>query len=187
VRASLRGLVPAVDLFAPPRESAGFWRKMDTRLRLRSNYLVEPNFWRARLERLRATPRALAFFPRPDLSSPLVEVDEWRLRAHDGERLWGLRGRSPFNPDPFGASVRLALAPALTEVDVAVVAEGQVEWVLQVPAGRRLEDRVLDLVRLWEVVAEFAEGADDVRFAHSEQAMPDEVAICTGLRKKGII
>ena len=78
-------------------------------------------------------------------------------------------------------------APARPEIDIAVVAEGQVEWVLQVPAGRRLEDRVLDLVRLREVVAELADDAEAVRFAHPEEAMPDEVAICTGLRQKGII
>jgi len=160
---------------------------MDTALRLRSRYLLEPNFWRPRLERLRATRRSLIFMPRPDLSSVLVEVDEWHLRAHDGERLWGLRARSLFHPDPFGASVRLVAAPARPEVDVAVVAEGHVEWVLQVPAGRRLEDRVLDLVRVREVAAELAEDADAVRFAYPEQAMPDEVAICTGLRQKGII
>ena len=160
---------------------------MDTALRLRSRYLLEPNFWRPRLERLRATRRSLIFTPRPDLSSLLVEVDEWRLRAHDGERLWGLRARSPFHPGPFGASVRLVLAPARPEIDIAVVAEGQVEWVLQVPMGRRLEDRVLDLVRLREVVAELAEDVEAVRFEHPEQAMPDEVAICTGLHQKGII
>ena len=121
---------------------------MDTALQLRSRYLLEPTFWRPRLERLRSTRRSLIFTPRPDLSSLLVEVDEWRLRAHDGERLWGLRARSSFHPDPFGATVRLVTAPARPEIDVAVVAEGQVEWVLQVAPGRRLEDRVLDLVRL---------------------------------------
>ncbi|MBM3991276.1 MAG: hypothetical protein FJ298_09770 [Planctomycetes bacterium] len=160
---------------------------MDTGLQLRSRYLIEPNFWRPRLERLRATPRVLAFFPRPDLSSPLVEVDEWRLRAHDGERLWGLRGSSRFHPDPIGACVRLAAAPARPEIDVAVVAEGRVEWVLQVPAGRRLEDRVLDLVRLREVVAELAVDPQSVHFDHPELAMPDEVAICLGMDQNGII
>ena len=179
--------VPARRAFVAPVRSARPGRMMDTALQLRSRYLLEPTFWRPRLERLRATRRSLIFTPRPDLSSLLVEVDEWRLRAHDGERLWGLRARSSFHPDPFGATVRLVTAPARPEIDVAVVAEGQVEWVLQVAPGRRLEDRVLDLVRLREVAAELAEDPDGVRFAHPEDAMPDEVAICAGLRQKGII
>ena len=29
--------------------------------------------------------------PRPDLSTPFVEVEEFRFRAHDGLRLWGVR------------------------------------------------------------------------------------------------
>jgi hypothetical protein len=160
---------------------------MDTSLRLRSRYLLDAGFWRERLARLRSTPRSLFFTPRPDLSGPLVEVDEWRLRAHDGERLWGLRVRPSFQTEPAGASIRFVAAPGRPEVAPERVAGGREDWIAQIPAGRRLEDRVLDLVRLTEVVVEVCGQSQPVRF-HSESApLPDEAVICTGLRERGII
>ncbi len=48
-----------------------------------------------------------------------------------------------------------------------------------------LEAEAIHVMR--EVAAELAEDPDGVRFAHPEDAMPDEVAICAGLHQKGII
>ncbi len=160
---------------------------MDTSLRLRSRYLLDAGFWRERLARLRSTPRSLFFTPRPDLSGPLVEVDEWRLRAHDGERLWGLRARPSFQIALAGASIRFVAAPVRPEVEPERIARGREDWIAQIPAGRRLEDRVLDLVRLTEVVVELCGPTEPVRFQSDPTPLPDEAVICTGLRERGII
>jgi hypothetical protein len=34
------------------------------------------------------------------IKGEFVEVVEWSLRAHDGTRLWGLKGQSSFHPEP---------------------------------------------------------------------------------------
>ena len=63
--------------------------------------LMDPEFWRPRIERLAREPRQLAIFPRPDLSRPGIEVMELRLRAHDGARLTarGLGATKPVAPN----------------------------------------------------------------------------------------
>ena len=88
--------------------------------------------------------------PRPDLSSPLVDVVEWRLRGHDNVRLAGLRGQSPFHPCPGGAWIRQVDPMGELEVSLDAISEGRVDFVFRVPPGRRLEDRVLDVLRVWQ-------------------------------------
>ena len=95
--------------------------------------------------------RGLLILPRADLSNAFVDVVEWRMRAHDGTRLWGLRALSPFHPEPAGVCVREVSASELPTVRLETVTAGWAEVVLQVPAGRRLEDRVLDLLRVVQV------------------------------------
>ena len=48
--------------------------------------LMEPAFWRRRLERLAKEPRQLAIFPRADLSRPGIEVIELKLRSPSARR-----------------------------------------------------------------------------------------------------
>jgi hypothetical protein len=63
------------------------------------------------------------------------------------------------------------------------VAGGLVEYVLQFPAGRRLEDRVLDVVRICELAAA-KEGIhpSEVRLSSDpDQPVPDEFLIATEL------
>jgi hypothetical protein len=149
--------------------------------------LLDPRYWRERLAKMESVQRGLLLLPRADLSSPLIEVVEWRLRAHDGLRLWGLRGTSPFHPVPSGALIREVPTTELPEIAVDSVAEGRVDFVFQVPAGRRLEDRVLDLLRVYQVAVH--SGVDPARIQlvpHSEEKHPDEFLIASGLVKRGL-
>jgi hypothetical protein len=154
--------------------------------------LLDPRYWRERLEIAQRTPRQLLVFPRQDLSWPGGEVSELWLRAHDGERIQGLLARSLFPaprprllaqvvgqgpleapPAPpaalpaepaFDAGrlrsyLRLASGerpcrspnPSLegleSRFDWDRIRDGEAHLLLVRPSGRKLEDRVLDLVR----------------------------------------
>jgi hypothetical protein len=152
-----------------------------------SPYLLDPRYWRSRLARLEAVHRGLLLIPRPDLCSPLIDVVEWRLRAHDGTRLWGLRASSPFHPMPKGARIREVATAELPEIDVPSVAEGRVDFCFQVPAGRRLEDRVLDLLRVYQVAVHGGLEPAAIRLVPEDRShCPDEVLIAAGLLARGL-
>lgn len=103
--------------------------------------------------------------PRPDLSSPFVDVEEFRARAHDGSRFWGLRARCRLRLAVGRVRVRAVGPCDLPGVDPAVTDEGVVEYVYQELPGRRLEDRVLDAVRVAHVAAEREEvDVEEVEF-----------------------
>ena len=82
-----------------------------------------------------------------------MKVEEFRVRAHDGLRLTGLQGRRCLELTEIRIRLRLVPAGGLPEIDRDAVAGGVVEYALQFPAGRRLEDRVLDVVRICELAA----------------------------------
>ena len=133
--------------------------------------------------------RGLLILPRPDLSSALVDVVEWRLRAHDGVRLWGLRGGSPFHPVANGAWIREANSCDLPEICLDAITDGCLDYVWQIPAGRKLEDRVLDVLRVWQVAVHYSGLAPDaVRLV---AALPgeetDEFMIASRLLAQGIL
>ncbi len=132
--------------------------------------------------------RGLVLFDRPDLSTPLMEVVEWRVKAHDGHRLWGLRGQSPFCAYPRRAILRLVEAVEFPEIRVESLIDGCVEFVYQVPPGRRLEDRVMDLLRLRQVVAaSFELDADQLDVCPScPDQEPDEIMIAGLLLEEGL-
>jgi hypothetical protein len=141
--------------------------------------LLLPSYWRDRLEELRATRFAPLFLPREDLSAPFVEVEEFRARTHDGQRLWGLRGRCRLRVEPTGVRVRLVGPAERPEIDREHVIQGEIEYVLQVPAGRKLEDRVLDALQLVRMVVE-REGVEPSRIqlaAGDGESGPDELRI----------
>ncbi len=157
------------------------------RKRAPSPLLLDPAYWRGKLEQLQRVPPCQALFPRPDLSSPGIEVVEWRLKAHDGLRLWGLRASSTFHPHPTGARIREVSAADLPRIDVEAVTEGRVDYVLQTPAGRRLEDRVLDLVRVYQCAAATGAPAPEIRVAYEgANDCPDEVLIAASLFESGL-
>lgn len=153
-------------------------------------FLLDPSFWRPRLERLARAPRELVLFPRPDLGPAGVEVTELRLRAHDGTRLRGLLARPSFRR--CGGQVDLVAAEFLgaDEVDWTRVAEdGASVLVYERVTGRRLEDRVLDVLRFAAAACEMetvdCEGLVFRAPAGTEPA--DEVRIAERIRDRGWI
>lgn len=151
--------------------------------------LLEPGYWRRRLAHMEGVQRGLLILPRPDLSSPQAEVVEWRLRAHDGLRLWGLRGQSPFFPEAKGAWLREVSSSELPSICADAVEDGCVDFVLQSPAGRRLEDRVLDLLRVFQVAVHYSGiDPDKVRLVPTAPGEePDEFMIVSQLLSQGIL
>jgi len=139
-----------------------------------------------------AVHRGLLLLPRADLTTSAADVAEWRLRGHDGAKLWGLRALSPFHPAPRGVCVREVCATELPEIRSEVVGEGWAEFVLQVPAGRRLEDRVLDLLRVIQAALSLCGlPSESVRLEASAPAAggrqpADELVIAERLLRQGI-
>ena len=150
--------------------------------------LLDPEYWRPRLQRLEREPRHLAIFPRADLSRPGIEVIELRLRAHDGARLTALLARSAFAGT--GLEVRLRACACLDGAtpDWSAVEEGGTDLVFSYPPDRRLEDRVLDVLRIVGAACS-VESIDcqKVTFRPSDSCIQDEFAIASFIRQEGWI
>jgi hypothetical protein len=114
--------------------------------------LLERKYWNHRVADMKTARSSLLIVPRPDLSGALVEIEEFRAKGHDGTRLWGLKGRRLFGAADGGVRIRLVGPCEVPVIDPTALA-GAVEYVLQGAAGRRLEDRVLDLLRLRHIAA----------------------------------
>ncbi len=110
--------------------------------------LLEPSYWHRRLDAIGKDSPALLLTPRPDLCAGGREVLEFRIRAHDGERLWGLQARPTLRAGPWPARIRSVGPAELVDIDRRWIEEGGAEFVFQEPAGRRLEDRVLDVITI---------------------------------------
>jgi len=135
------------------------------------------------LEELKLARPSVLLIPRPELSTAAVEVDEFRIRAHDGIRLYGLRAQSRLRFANRSARIRMVGPCELPEVDCQVVADGGTEFVFQEPAGRRLEDRVLDVLRVCQL-ASSDDTIDSGRvrlFAPDPEQEPDEFLIASQL------
>lgn len=145
--------------------------------------LMEPTYWRNRLQELDGVLRTLSLVPRPDLSGHGRQVVEFRLRAHDGQRLWGLLARPEWHGGSRPAHIRVVGPSERPDVDGRALEEGISDIVLQESAGRRLEDRVLDVVRVCQMACS-TEGIDPdrVRFAALDgRSAPDECLIAEQL------
>lgn len=142
--------------------------------------LLERGYWRNRLQMLDLVKPSVVLIPRPELSSTLLEVAEFRLRAHDGVRLFGLRARRRDAPTGEPARVRVVGPCDLPAIDLDDALRIGTEFVLQVPAGRRLEDRVLDVLRVCQVAAEDHLDAARVQLVAADQE-PDEFLIASQL------
>lgn len=151
--------------------------------------LLEPRYWRKRLKAQQSARRNLLLVPRPDLSRPTIEVQELRFLAHDETRLWGLMGRCRLHHAPCAARLRLVRPGERAEIDAECVESGCADFVLLELPNRRLEDRVLDVARLWELVAELG-GIDAARVRldmPSRESAPDEFLIVEELRANGLV
>lgn len=149
--------------------------------------LFEPRYWRSRLKEGTSVRLNLLLVPRPDLSGPSCEVQELRLRAHDGVRLWGLIGRCPLLLAEQPARIRCVSSCDHAQVDAACVEEGTVDLVLQGLPARRLEDRVMDVLRIWHAASQM-DGIDPQRIRlemPSRDDAPDEFLIVEELRAGG--
>lgn len=143
--------------------------------------LLERGYWRNRLQMLELVKPSVVLIPRPELSTPVLEVAEFRLRAHDGVRLFGLRAKSHVAASREPARVRVVGPCDLPAIDLDTRERGGTEFVLQVPAGRRLEDRVLDVLRVCQLAAaDHVLDVDGVQLVAAEQE-PDEFLIASQL------
>lgn len=96
---------------------------------------------------------------RPDLSGHGRDVVEFHMETPDGASLWGLFARPSWAPGPRPAHVRSVGPAELPKLDPKAVEDGIAELVYQGPAGRRLEDRVLDALRICSIATR-SEGVD---------------------------
>jgi hypothetical protein len=143
--------------------------------------LLERGYWRNRLHQLNLAQPSVLLIPRPELSTDSVEVDEFRLRTHDGIRLYGLRAQSRLPIAHQQVMVRLIGPCESPDLDREVLSDGTTEFVFQEPAGRRLEDRVMDLLRVCQIAAaQEGRSTRDVRLVSSHE-IPDEFLIVTQL------
>jgi hypothetical protein len=105
------------------------------------------------------------------------------MRAHDGQMLWGLISFPTFFQGTRPCRIRAAGPADPLELDPKSHEDGTVEVLYQAPAGRRLEDRVLDLLRVHEqATRELNVRADStsIQSCHSKRQV-DEVLIATQL------
>lgn len=146
--------------------------------------LFQRSWWAKRLQSLQGPADALELVPRPDLSTPGRLVEELRLRTHDGEPLFALLARPRGVHEPVPTRIRCCGPADPPELDAAAAREGVAEIVVQEVAGRRLEDRVLDMVSTFRV-ARSAPGLDARRVAaptpRPGQDLPDELRIAQQL------
>lgn len=132
--------------------------------------LLEPAYWRNRLQRLDQEPCSVVWTPRPDLSAGGHEVMEFRIRAHDRARLWGLFSRPTWQAQPWAAIVR-SVGPAVRPAPCPETARaGTAEFILQEPAGRRLTDRVMDVMQVCRL-ALATKGIDRVHVHHAHPSV----------------
>ena len=120
--------------------------------------LLDPQYWRPRLEQLKAVPRHLVVTPRPDYARPGMEVAELRLRAHDGQRLHALLCRPCFGCQGDALLVQPCAQASPDAVDWSAVEDGTVEVLFEYPPERRLEDRVLDVIRVFQAACSIDAG-----------------------------
>lgn len=79
---------------------------------------------------------------------------EFRVRSHDGEQLWGLFSRPAWHSEPWHAVVRSVGPAARPTIDCRLIQDGTAEFVFQEPAGRRLADRVVDVMQICRLAME---------------------------------
>lgn len=143
--------------------------------------LLERGYWRNRLQQLTLAQPSVLLIPRPELSTLSVEVDEFRLRTHDGIRLYGLRAQSRLPVSQQEVMVRIVGPCDSPDLDREAMSCGTTEFVFQEPAGRRLEDRVMDVLRVCQIAAaQEGRTARDVRLVSSHD-IPDEFLIVSQL------
>lgn len=149
--------------------------------------LFDPRYWRERQDAMAQVPRQLLVFPRQELALPGGEASELWLRGHDRVRLRALFARSVvIFPRP---EIRLRWVDELgaPRLEWDSIADGQPQLVVEELGGRRLEDRVLDLLRTIQAARELAQLHDGrlTLRADPEDLARDEVLIVDRLLADG--
>jgi len=142
-------------------------------------FLLQPEYWRTRLERPGASQGSLLLLPRPDISTPFVEVEEFRFRAHDDLRLWGVRMLAGYTTPGHPTKICLAGPAEAISPDTRALEPGGAFFFLREPPGRRLEDQVLDVLRLACLIASLERrGVEHIDCCADEQrAEPNHLAL----------
>lgn len=143
--------------------------------------LLDRGYWHKRLSENNLGSSSVFLTPRPELSNPWLEVHEFRLRAHDGIRLFGLRAESHPNLTHTRALVRLLGPCESPEPDATELLQGGTEFLVQEPAGRRLEDRVMDLLRVVQLASHHCGRSLREVDLVAEGTPPDELLIVSQL------
>lgn len=142
--------------------------------------LFQRSWWEDRIQGLDQAASMIELTPRPDLSTPERTVSEFHLRTHDGDHLFALLAQPTGAPKPVPARIRCCGPAEPPELDPRAAREGIAEILVQEVAGRRLEDRVLDMVSTFRV-ARRTPGLDGSRVMSAEGSLPDELRIAQRL------
>jgi hypothetical protein len=145
--------------------------------------LLDPTFWRPRLASLSEIPRQLTVQVRADLSQPGIDVLELQLIAHDGVSLRAFLARSAFHNQPEGVRIRPCHDLTTCAIDWRSVEAGLTDVVFPRLVERRMEDRVLDVLRLIDAVASVERvGEASVHLHVGMGALPDEFVVAELVR-----
>lgn len=148
--------------------------------------LLDPDYWRPRLDRLQTSPATVLRVERPDLARPGIEVIELRLPAHDGTTLRALLAHSSVHRSGAAVHLRTCRDFDTCALDFDAVSRGASDVVFPAPPGRRLEDRVLDLLRLSRAISRVESIPEDsVELYCGCQSPPDEFRVADLLRSQG--
>lgn len=148
--------------------------------------LLESGYWNRRLEELERQPAAL-LTPRPDLCARGADVTEFRVQVHDSAFLAGLMAQPRQRAGSWPARVRSVESLDDLAIDRQWLAAGGLEVVFLSPPGRRLEDRVMDLVQVTRLIQRSEQRPSRLSFGLPGDEMGDEFLIIDHLVEKKFI
>jgi len=142
-------------------------------------FILQPDYWRARLERPGSPQGSLLLLPRPDASTPFVEVEEFRFKAHDGVRLWGVRMLAGYRAPEQPSRICIVGPAEAINPETRALEPGGAFFFLREPEGRNLEDQVLDVLRLACLIASLERrGVEHIDCQGvGQEATPDHLAL----------
>ena len=116
-------------------------------------FLLQPDYWRTRLDRPGSSQGSLLLLPRPDATTAFVDVEEFRFKAHDDVSLWGVRMLAGYRSPELPTRICIVSPAEAITPDTRALDPGGAYFFLREPEGRALEDQVLDVLRLTCLIA----------------------------------
>ena len=86
-------------------------------------------------------------------STAFVDVEEFRFKAHDGVRLWGVRMLAGYRSPELPSKICIVGPAEAITPETRALDPGGAYFFLREPEGRALEDQVLDVLRLTCLIA----------------------------------